>query len=106
MVDGEVVELAQQPLAHDDRGGIAKPRGVRDEADDALAGLLSDATLGDTEEPEVEVVEQGSETRRPPSCRPGVLMDEPAEAVAAANRGPVLRAERNGLRRGLGRPQP
>ena len=32
-------------------------------------------------------------------------MDQPAEPVAVANRGPVSRAERNHLRRGVGRAQ-
>ena len=57
VVDGDVVELAQQPLAHDDCRRVAQPGRVGDEADDALAGLLGDAPLGDAEEADVEVVE-------------------------------------------------
>ena len=42
----------------------------------------------------------------PPSRRPRVFMDEPAEPVAATNRGLVSPAERDDLQRSGGRSQP
>ena len=52
-----VVEGVQVALPHAGEGEAVEPRVVGDEADDAAAGLLGDASLGHAEEADVEVVE-------------------------------------------------
>ena len=56
-VHGDGIENLQIALAHPGERAAVQPRVVRDEADDALAGLLDDAPLGHAEEADVEVVQ-------------------------------------------------
>ena len=63
------VEDLQVSLAHPGEREPVEPGIIRDEADDALAGLLDDAPLGHAEEADVEVVQALPLRRGRAPCR-------------------------------------